>query len=105
MSDETMQENAAYGEFLLQTIADLYGVEPDARRIDRAVYKGTDCGAWVRFDEEGIVVGTIIEGSDAEFDTRIDLTNIGSDEKGAELLIERFRAAVAAAEAFSEEAT
>lgn len=46
------------------------------RRIDRAVYKGTDCGAWVQAgagDTPPVVnrvrVGSIVEGADTECQT------------------------------------
>jgi DNA-directed RNA polymerase subunit RPC12/RpoP len=32
--------------------------------ISRAVYKGTDCGAWIEFDDEGVLLGSIVEGAD-----------------------------------------
>ena len=32
----------------------------------KAIYKGTDCGAWIKFEDDGITVGSIVEGSDAE---------------------------------------
>lgn len=44
----------------------LYGVR-DAKQLDRAVYKDTECGAWVRIEGRQVNVGTIVEGSDAEF--------------------------------------
>lgn len=37
------------------------------QRLQRAIYKGTDCGAWIRCWETEVVIGTIVEGSDAEF--------------------------------------
>ena len=92
------EEHAAFGTFLVQTIAESCGitVEPAFKcselecKIDRAVYKGTDCGAWVLFDEKGIVVGSIVEGSDAEFSERIDLTGVDISDEGAKILTERF---------------
>jgi hypothetical protein len=34
---------------------------------DRAIYKATECGAWMRLiDERTVQVGSIVEGSDAE---------------------------------------
>ena len=83
------QENSAYGEWLIKVIADDIGCPPKPEVIDRAVYKGTDCGAWVRFDEQGIMVGSIVEGSDAEFYERIELTDIDEDEDG-KILVSRF---------------
>lgn len=37
--------------------------------IASRVYKNTDCGAWVKFTETGIILGSIVEGSEAEVDT------------------------------------
>lgn len=33
---------------------------------EKAIYKGTECGAWIIFDEEGVSIGSIVEGSEAE---------------------------------------
>ncbi len=84
------QENEAFGAFLLETIADLYDCEPSPSLISKMVYKYTYCGAYIHFDEKGIIVGTIIEGSDAEYYIRIKLDDIDTDDDGAELLRERF---------------
>jgi hypothetical protein len=43
-----------------------------AETIEQAkkhLYKGTDCGAWIQFEENGIQLGSIVEGSDAEVST------------------------------------
>ena len=90
------QENEAFGEFLIETIAKSFGVDPTAhgkdtaRLLDRALYKGTDCGAWVKFDAEGILVGSIVEGSDAEFSERVDVTGIEMSDEGEVELQKRF---------------
>ena len=97
------QEDAAFGQFLVETIAEIYGCDAKAESVNRAVYKNTDCGAWVAFDEAGIKVGTIVEGSDAEFSTRVDVTGLDFDEPSATLLVERFRAAIQECEDFSSE--
>jgi hypothetical protein len=55
---------------------DLYGREKENRDeslIKRGVYKYTDCGAWVTFNENGVKLGSIVEGSDHGADS-IDLT-------------------------------
>ena len=31
------------------------------------LYKYTDCGAWISWTTSGVTVGSIVEGSDAEF--------------------------------------
>ena len=55
---------------------DLYVREKENRDeslIKRGVYKYTDCGAWVTFNENGVKLGSIVEGSDHGADS-IDLT-------------------------------
>lgn len=46
-------------------------------QVKRAIYKNTECGAWIAFDyaaEEGggsfLLVGSIVEGSDADCQTQ-----------------------------------
>lgn len=39
--------------------------EPD--QLHRYVYKYTDCGAWIEWDDTSVTIGSIVEGSDAEF--------------------------------------
>jgi hypothetical protein len=42
--------------------------EPDPELWDRRIYKGTACGAWLRVKNAiTITIGSIVEGSDAEF--------------------------------------
>ena len=101
---EQWQEDGGYGEFLMGTIAEGFcGLPYDApeHRINKAIYKGTSCGAWVKFDEEGIMVGTIVEGSDAEHSERIDLTGIGLEN--GDILIQRFSDALERCENFADE--
>lgn len=100
-------EKEAFGMFLIEAIAEPLGLPLDTRAIDRAVYKGTECGAWVSFDETGILVGSIVEGSEAEFSERIDLNGIDISDEGAAELNRRFWAAIerineAACEAWQE---
>jgi len=49
------------------------GEVPDPERcqiaISKAIYRGTRCGAWIRFNADGIKLGSIVEGSDAETET------------------------------------
>ena len=33
--------------------------------IKKQIYKHTDCGAWIEFEENGIRLGSIVEGSDS----------------------------------------
>lgn len=96
-------ENEAFGTFLIHAIAAPVGLPDDPKAIYRAVYKGTSCGAWVRFDEQGIMVGTIVEGSEAEHSERIDLAGIECDENGEKELNRRFWEAIQRCEDFSAE--
>jgi len=102
-----MQEDEAYGAFLIDTISAIYGITPGdkdaAKLIDKYAYKFTDCGAWVKFDSQGIVVGTIVEGSDAEYSERISLKDIDIDDAGEALLKKRYFAALQNCEDFSNE--
>lgn len=45
-------------------------------RLSRAIYKGTECGGWVAMlpdtERTGVVIGTIVEGSDAEFSEHME---------------------------------
>lgn len=36
--------------------------------IERVLYKETECGAWISWTDETVSIGSIVEGSDAEFD-------------------------------------
>ena len=36
-------------------------------QLERYAYKYTDCGAWISWDEHSVSIGSIVEGSDAEF--------------------------------------
>ena len=39
----------------------------DEKHLKRDIYKYTDCGAWICWDRLGMTIGSIVEGSDAEF--------------------------------------
>jgi hypothetical protein len=68
------QEAIGIGQEMDALVAEYFGLPSDASEveIDRALYKGTDCGAWFKFTETGVRVGTIVEGSDAEFIRNLD---------------------------------
>lgn len=36
-------------------------------QLNRYVYKYTDCGAWIAWDDSSVTIGSIVEGSEAEF--------------------------------------
>ncbi len=66
---ERGQEAAALGSAMVAALAELYGCEPQVESVKRAVYKATDCGAFVVFPSDApcrVGVGSIVEGSDAE---------------------------------------
>jgi len=50
-----------------------FGMEPDApwHQIEKAVYEGTDCGAWIECTDVELRVGSIVEGSDVDCQTHI----------------------------------
>lgn len=97
-----MCEDAAYGEFLIEVLAEHLGCQKTAAAVDRQTYKDTVCGAYCKFDASGVVVGTIVEGSDAEYSQRLDLAGIDMSDEGAKLLAERYDAAIESCEAFVE---
>lgn len=39
-------------------------------QLEHYVYKYTDCGAWINWDDVSVTIGSIVEGSDAEFSER-----------------------------------
>lgn len=49
----------------LGELCEAVGVE-SFERLKKAVYKGTDCGAWVAAEAGMIVIGSIVEGADVE---------------------------------------
>ena len=54
---------------IISNISDLaaaWGTTPE--HIERDIYKYTDCGAWISWTDSTVTIGSIVEGSDAEFD-------------------------------------
>lgn len=37
------------------------------KSLERDIYKYTDCGAWITHSTDSVTVGSIVEGSNAEF--------------------------------------
>jgi hypothetical protein len=87
------QENAEHVRFFIETIAQALGVPATESDIRAAVYKQSSSGIWTLFDEEGIVVGTLI-GCNGEYSERISSKNVACDAEGAALLTQRFWGAV-----------
>ena len=44
----------------------------DEAHLERATYKYTACGAWIHWDDKHIHIGSIVEGSNAEFDKEFE---------------------------------
>jgi len=47
-------------------LAEMLAAEPNEASIKRNVYKYTDCGAWIELKEDGIRLGSIVEGCDSD---------------------------------------
>lgn len=50
----------------ISELAAAFGTSPE--HIGRTLYKSTECGAWISWTDETVTIGSIVEGSDAEFD-------------------------------------
>lgn len=98
-----MQEDEGFGLFLIEAIAKPLSLPNDIKAIEKAVYKGTDCGAWVKFDAQGILVGTIVEGSDAEYSERVSIKNLQPSDEDEVELNRRFWEAIQNCENFAKE--
>jgi hypothetical protein len=46
-----------------QTVLDFFSAETEDE-CKRRLYKNTSCGAWINFKQDGIVIGSIVEGCD-----------------------------------------
>lgn len=49
----------------IKDLADHFG--SSVNRLERDLYKYTDCGAWITYSTYSVTIGSIVEGSDAEF--------------------------------------
>ena len=49
----------------IHDLAEHFGTTPE--HLEHAIYKGTDCGAWINWTCSKVNIGSIVEGSDAEF--------------------------------------
>jgi len=50
----------------VQDLAKVIGCNPTIECIKKAIYDGTDCGAWVDEKDGAIRIGSIVEGCQAE---------------------------------------
>ena len=72
------------GAALVSEVAIHFGLPEDAEEslIKKAIFKGTNCGAWIEFTVTGIAVGSIVEGSDVDC-TSHALIWTGEEDVGA----------------------
>lgn len=77
-------------EAILQVLAEHFGCDPSPHGVDRAVYKRTSCGAYLHFAPHGLIVGTIIEGHDAEYSRHLSFPDfqIGDADAAQDLITE-----------------
>ncbi len=50
----------------IEGLAEHVGVE--LKELERSVYDAYDCGPYIKWDDKGVTIGSIVEGSDAEFE-------------------------------------
>ena len=67
-----MEEDIGLGSELVKRVMEHFGLEESdpVHRLEKAIFKGTDCGAWIEFTETGLAVGSIVEGSDVSCTTQ-----------------------------------
>jgi hypothetical protein len=91
--------NPAQEKVMLQTLAAHLGAQPTAISVSAAVYKNYDFGPWFTLaGENTALVGTIVEGSDAEYTE----TLIWNPDQ-PEAFLQDFDRALANCQAFAEE--
>ena len=49
----------------INDLANYYGTE--VKHLEHDIYKSTDCGAWIHWTDDKVSIGSIVEGSEAEF--------------------------------------
>jgi hypothetical protein len=71
------------GRALHGAVTEWLGIPYDTTtaRIEKAIFKGTVCGAWIQFTETGLSVGSIVEGSDVDCESH-HLTWTGEEDVG-----------------------
>ncbi len=103
------QEDGAFGECLVRAVAEPLGIEytteaETVEAIKKAVCKGTECGAYVHFRADGFTVGTIVEGSDADYSEHVEHAGLDMEtDAGAAEYNARFWAAVQQCEIFVDD--
>jgi hypothetical protein len=87
----------------LRVLAEEFGCDATVESIARQVYKQTECGCYFDIVGENIIVGTIVEGSDAEHTVELDLVEYEEDNAGDGCLASDVNAALVECEIFVEE--
>jgi hypothetical protein len=100
-----MMEAADFGGWLIEAIAEKVGAPPKPDMIDDVVFRNTDNGVWVRFDEHGILVGSVVPEKDKEFTERVDVSGLMDldDAIARSTLFGRFKEAVRKVDGLAEE--
>ena len=65
----------------IEDLAEYLGTSVNSLKHD--VYKYTECGAWIKWNNEGIIFGSIVEGSDAEFSDSLQFPFSADDYESA----------------------
>lgn len=87
----------------LRVLAEEFETNATVESIARIIYKGTSCGCYFDFVGETIIIGTIIEGSDAEYSVELDLADYQDDNAGDSCLVDDVKSAIDTCETFVEE--
>lgn len=100
-----MYTDEGTGPWLIETIANHFGVPAKISAIEDKIYRVTDCGAFIEFDEFGVKVGTIVEGGDATFEERVEISDLldMAQEDSDRQLIRRLMSALNNCENFVNE--
>ena len=70
----------------MNDLAELWGLPRDTpkHRLDKALFKGTTCGAWFVFEETHLLLGSIVEGADIDCTThKLKLPTTSDDVENA----------------------
>lgn len=70
MTTETSPKKAKAIKVLKDFFAIDPAADPDFNVMSRRLYKATACGAWIAEEKDGVAIGSIVEGSDADCETR-----------------------------------
>lgn len=86
----------------LNALAEDFECEATVESVARAIYKHTDCGAYFDIVGDVVQIGTIVEGSDAEYDDELALFDYDNDRAGAGSFASDVHAILSACEDFAQ---